>query len=585
MGLGDNMDSPPDEVKARPRGHTGGKVRTKTDKKGHKRSASDARKEWKKKQTEFMCEELAKFLTHILDKDVSPKFVMSLRTGIELCDLIEKVTKGRMKVKKVHRKIGDTAMHKARYTDNLHHFCQACRDCGIEQQDLCGKTDFDGKGNLEPILNNLYALLGIALRNGIDIPESLVSKVKEKNIAPPSNIVEDDDDDEDEDMEEKEEETILIKVKVAGWFDEQRGPGVAGGGGGSDEIGGFVEVEVRRSDPVIAIKEQVYETTKIPVEKQYLYHQDNPLDDEDTIEEAGLDEGSSVSMYIKSEKDKNSFLTKLLPTLALLGMSISIIAMLGLFYALFFATWAVAYGNDGSAVLEFMLLGYYQEQNFTWYEAGLGFDAVTTGLSSVGGVVFGLLAFALLVTMPAIYLFFKNYQALSSDEDDGHEEGHDANEEEEQQQGEEQQGEEQEQEEGEEEEEEYEGETETWFSYKRSLEWLLDHSFLLPITGGCCLVVSVVVYSYLASPKAYAYGRYVQETNTLEFGSGSAFVLCLVVCALELMCASLMHVIRFQGLVNRLDKSSRETKKISTYGSIEIVLEPSFSEKPSWGCC
>jgi len=103
-------------------------------------------------------------------------------------------------------------------------------------------------------------------------------------------------------------------------------------------------------------------------------------------------------------------------------------------------------------------------------------------------------------------------------------------------------------------------------------------------TAACCLVVSVVVYSYLASPKAYAYGRYVEETDTLEFGTGAAFTLCLVVCVFEMFAATLMHVMRFQALVTRLDKSSRGSKKISTYGSIEIVLEPTLYQKPTWGC-
>uniref|UniRef100_A0A7S2U2X2 Uncharacterized protein n=1 Tax=Lotharella oceanica TaxID=641309 RepID=A0A7S2U2X2_9EUKA len=78
--------------------------------------------------------------------------------------------------------------------------------------------------------------------------------------------------------------------------------------------------------------------------------------------------------------------------------------------------------------------------------------------------------------------------------------------------------------------------------------------------------------------------RYVEETDTLEFGTGAAFTLCLVVCVFEMFAATLMHVMRFQALVTRLDKSSRGSKKISTYGSIEIVLEPTLYQKPTWGC-
>mmetsp|Transcript_12000 Transcript_12000/g.17890 ORF Transcript_12000/g.17890 Transcript_12000/m.17890 type:complete len:103 (-) Transcript_12000:43-351(-) len=77
-----------EQLQRSPQGRMSGKVKIK---KGHRRAHSDARKEFKIQNTIFMCTELAKFVSEILDKPVDANFIVSLKRGTELCDLLEKV--------------------------------------------------------------------------------------------------------------------------------------------------------------------------------------------------------------------------------------------------------------------------------------------------------------------------------------------------------------------------------------------------------------------------------------------------------------------------------------------------------------
>ncbi|GAB5365003.1 hypothetical protein AAMO2058_001018900 [Amorphochlora amoebiformis] len=344
-----------------PQGHIGKKIKLE-NKRGHRRSASDARRQYKRENQLFMCGELSKFISNILEREVSPDFMSSLGTGIELCDLLEKVTLGEVKVPKIHRRIGNKAMDKVKYGENIEKFTKTCMDIGIDPTDLCTTSCFEGganvkEGNLDPILNNLYALLGLAYRNGIEIPDSLLSKVKEVNL----NAVKKKEPEPEPEIKKPEPKIEPFPVFV--------------------EINESIKIEVfvLPTDNVLRIKELTCEKTSIPMYKQKI----NEYLDYNTIEQSGITEGLTIQMTVDIPKIKPLGLWA-----SVTSMLLAVVGMICAIIALSQGEWALLYDKNGKEIATFGMFGYYKlvdkSYQFVDYSTSNGWDAATGNMGSVG---------------------------------------------------------------------------------------------------------------------------------------------------------------------------------------------------------
>mmetsp|Transcript_4588 Transcript_4588/g.8356 ORF Transcript_4588/g.8356 Transcript_4588/m.8356 type:complete len:511 (-) Transcript_4588:56-1588(-) len=500
------------EPRSRPKGHTGERV-NRDSKAGHRKTASEARLEFKEKSTQFMCGELAKFVSQLLGKPVDPNFVKSLRSGVELCDLVEKVSLGSVKVKKISRELGNTAMHKARYINNIGEFHQACARCGVDPQDMAEQSCFEGSGSMDPILNNLYALLGIALRNGIAIPESLMHKVKEKKIKPLKPIA------------PKELESLVrLKVLLPG--------------------GDKIDVKVRKTDNIYRIKELIEVETLLPASKQILYYSSMELDDNHvSVEKLNIKNDSEIELEIlNSSHQRPQYLLY-----SCIGGFLSLVACLICLSTIFLGDWAVTYTKgDVAWKYKFGLLGYYTNNNngriYRPYSEVQGWDEDTEALISIGNSMLGLLftafVFCFATTGAFVYVFFKSSEEKL--------------------------------------------ETNPSMTWKI---WILDHLFIIPIAGMCVITMSIVVFSYVGAPKAYALSRFLAETTDIIFEYGTSYCLNILSLCTIMTAGSLIYYMRFKDILYRLESSSDGEKKQSTYGSLELILEPQLPKEHSHICC
>jgi len=518
-----------EEPRVRPRGRSKQKVKL------YGRDADSARRDFKNQETRFMATELAKFVSKILEKEVNPNFVYSLRTGVELCDLLMTVTRGKVKMKGIHRKTGYSAMDKARYMNNIYKFVRACHLCGIDPQDTCASSDFQGDGNIQPILNNLYAILGIALRNGFEVPESLMHKVKEIKLEPmKAEITEIVDEKQEEPLpeEEVEEEEDDGKIDITV----------------SLPHGGWVDIRISRTEKILRINQILEEKLSVPVRKQVLKFKENLLSQGQSLEEAGIDQGSMVSLEITSAQRGNPFLSPL--NQLLIGSALSLLSLISAILALILGTWA--YGGDGKETLEYGLTGFYDARagettTFHGYEAGLGWDEATLYLNNIGSIVLGMVVvsiiFSLCTATTIAWMVYKKEKKSTDNED--------------------------------------EMVKKDIFS-DRVLEWTLDHIYLVPVAGGCSYVIAIVLWSYFGASKSYALSRYWVGSVEVEFSYGSSFLLSIIAVICCFASAALIYTARFAKLVDQLDRSSKEDKKFSTYGAVELVLESTRFQQQGW---
>jgi len=538
------------QPKVRPKGRSKQKVRL------YGRDADSARMDWKNQETRFMAGELAKFVSRILGKEVNPNFVYSLRTGIELCDLVSKVSRGKVSPKGVYREISYTAMAKARYANNVYKFTSACQKCGIDSTDLCTYSNFQGDGDIQPILNNLYALLGIALRNGFDVPETLIEKVKEFKLRPMKKEeppVKDDDGEEEEGGEQKVEDetpeidddkeiTLTVTLPQGGW----------------------IELKVPKTETIARVKEMIEERVSVPTDMQVLKFAGRPLANDETLEDAGLSDGSEVALEVQSSKP-SAWLSFLSPSALVMGaLSASLLSLIAAVLALLLGSWAVA-SHGASTSFSYGLFGYSSSSSssthFIQYTSQVGWDEATTTLSVMGERVCTLMVLGCICSLVATcihvqMLLFKNKETAAADGDSrkiDYSEG------------------------GKE-----EGGAAMAAMLSSGLDWATDRTFLVSVAGGCLYAMSVVVWSYVAAPQAYALTRYLVSETVVGYGYGASFLCAGIGSLASLASATFLFCLRFLETAQRLDENSEGRKNISTYGSIELVLEPTAFQQQRW---
>jgi len=114
------------------------------------------------------------------------------------------------------------------------------------------------------------------------------------------------------------------------------------------------------------------------------------------------------------------------------------------------------------------------------------------------------------------------------------------------------------------------------------LDWATDRTFLVSVAGGCLYAMSVVVWSYVAAPQAYALTRYLVSETVVGYGYGASFLCAGIGSLASLASATFLFCLRFLETAQRLDENSEGRKNISTYGSIELVLEPTAFQQQRW---
>jgi len=206
--------------------------------------------------------------------------------------------------------------------------------------------------------------------------------------------------------------------------------------------------------------------------------------------------------------------------------------------ALFFADWARA--NKGGSEHFFGLSGLYENGNWREYSENLGWNAATGFLEAVGGWMLGLLVIAIVLSAISVAMGISDYVSRG---EAGAQNGKGA-----------------------------QGQESSSVS-AATIEWALDHRFLLPVLAGCFTVVTVVVWSYLGAPEAFALSRYLMATTEIHFTFGYSFCLDILSSLCAFGSAACLFYIRFQSILFRLDTSSVSKKQVSTYGSIELLLD------------
>mmetsp|Transcript_9730 Transcript_9730/g.14724 ORF Transcript_9730/g.14724 Transcript_9730/m.14724 type:complete len:164 (-) Transcript_9730:76-567(-) len=96
-------------------------------------------------------------------RPIGEDFHESLKDGVFLCDLLNKIHPGA--VKKVNKMKMPFMM-----MENLQNFTQGCRHIGVKECDLFAVVDLYEKKNLTLVIQGLYAVARAAPKNGFTHP-------------------------------------------------------------------------------------------------------------------------------------------------------------------------------------------------------------------------------------------------------------------------------------------------------------------------------------------------------------------------------------------------------------------------------